>query len=54
MEPKRITVEELKRRMDSGERMAILDKREEFTSPACIEICKSLSPFQSTVSVFPR
>jgi rhodanese-related sulfurtransferase len=27
MEPKRITVEELKRRMDSGERLAILDNR---------------------------
>jgi Rhodanese-like domain. len=27
MEPKRITVEELKRRIDSGERLAILDNR---------------------------
>jgi rhodanese-related sulfurtransferase len=27
MEPKRITVEELKRRMDSGERLVILDTR---------------------------
>jgi rhodanese-related sulfurtransferase len=27
MEPKRITVEELKRRMDSGERLVILDSR---------------------------
>lgn len=27
MEPKRITVQELKRRMDSGERLVILDNR---------------------------
>ena len=43
MEPKRITVEELKRRMDAGERLAILDNRaQEAWEKSAVQIPGSL------------